>query len=115
MYCPKCGKENDKDWKFCKWCGSPLTDAPAVSPSPKNKMLFKFILAGIVVSASFALTIILLSGKRTQDPDREILAEASADDVSDSQSPASDLENPPPSQAEDTALDSSQDHETNSR
>ena len=114
MYCPKCGKENDKDWKFCKWCGSPLTDAPAVSPSPKNKMLFKFILAVIVVSASFALTIILLSGKRTQDPDREILAEASADDVSDSQSPASDLENPPPSQAEDTAPDSSQDQETSS-
>ena len=60
MYCPNCGKENDGNWKFCRWCGSPLTNASSVSQSPKNNILFKIILAGIIVTASFALTVILL-------------------------------------------------------
>ena len=112
MYCPNCGKENDGNWKFCKWCGSPLTNASSVSQSPKNNILFKIILAGIIVTASFALTVILLSGKKDRDSDREILAEASSEDIYGSHNYTSSQESEPPSEASDTDQDSSQIQET---
>ena len=112
MYCPNCGKENDGNWKFCRWCGSPLTNASSVSQSPKNNILFKIILAGIIVTASFALTVILLSGKKDRDSNREILAEASSEDISGSHNYTSSQESEPPSEASDTDQDSSQIQET---
>lgn len=112
MYCPNCGKENDNNWKFCKWCGRPLTGSASVSQSPKSNILFKTILAGIIVIASFALTIFLLSGKRARDFDRESLTEASSQDASDSQNHTSAQENESSSDISDTGQDSLQAQET---
>ena len=37
IYCPKCGKENDKDSLFCNRCGFPLDENPENYNEPSNQ------------------------------------------------------------------------------
>ncbi len=38
MFCPKCGKENAENVKFCVGCGSALSGTPTVQPVVKNRL-----------------------------------------------------------------------------
>ena len=57
MYCPKCGKQNADDARFCTGCGAVLNEAQPVQPQPmvqtapvkKKKTGFKVFLAILVV------------------------------------------------------------------
>ena len=33
MFCPKCGKKNDDEAKFCNSCGTSLSGKPATQPT----------------------------------------------------------------------------------
>jgi len=36
IFCPKCGKENNEEAKFCQYCGTKLTNLENKKPAQKK-------------------------------------------------------------------------------
>jgi len=65
MFCYKCGKENDADAKFCRFCGNPMKESSEVNgelvPATQTKRFLNLILDYIGVYL-FALLMGFLLG-----------------------------------------------------
>lgn len=106
MYCPNCGKENDNDWKFCKWCGKQLGNVPVhPQPSPKNIIVIA-ILAVVAAIAFFALAVMFLSGGKDAGFGKGLRAETSSKDGEESRKTASADKEAPLEEESDPAGDS---------
>jgi uncharacterized membrane protein SpoIIM required for sporulation len=74
-FCPKCGKQAEKNASFCPNCGASLTQQPiqpvqSATPSPqltsslKNRYFSKPFIFGIIISVVLIFSILILSGSR---------------------------------------------------
>jgi hypothetical protein len=64
MFCPKCGKENPGDNKFCKECGAALINSSLpITPKYRNSPDAFYIGVGVVLLASaYFMPLVPMSG-----------------------------------------------------
>lgn len=60
MFCPECGKKNEKDAAFCEFCGAKITEEKVVLPKKARKPMSKK--NKIIVGSVILVVLVLIGG-----------------------------------------------------